>query len=120
MNIQSFSLSGTGTSSGNDVADILFGFTSPGTNPFSTIVTILDTSFGGGFLPGLKLMAGDVFSIFFTDGIVNPVGITLAFTTEAPAPVPVPASGMFLGAVVVAFGAFAARKRKMQTNNFAV
>lgn len=113
LKIVSFALSGTGNSEGGDIEDITFGFTSPGTNPFTTILTSGNTAFGGGFLAGLSLMAGDVFSIFFSDGISNPVPITLSFQTDPLPAIPVPASGLFLGSALVGFGAFASRKRKL-------
>jgi hypothetical protein len=112
LSIVSFALSGTGTSSGGDVEDITFGFTSPGTNSFSSIVTVGNTASGGGFLGGLSLMAGDVFSIFFSDGISNPVPLTLSFQTDPPSAIPVPASGLFLASALAGFGVFASRKRR--------
>lgn len=114
LNIVSFSLSGTGNSMGGDVEDITFGFTSPGTNPFTTIMLSGNTAFGGGFLDGFSLMAGEVFSIFFSDGITNPVPITLSFQADPPLAIPVPASGLFLGSALVGFGLFASRKRKLR------
>ena len=110
--IDQFSLSATGNSGGADVADITFGFTSPGTSGYTTIVTVGTSSAGLGFLPGLELAAGDTFSIYYGDGIDHPVSVTLSFLTLAPAPIPVPASGILLGAALLGMGAYATRKRK--------
>ncbi|WP_116134640.1 hypothetical protein [Tropicimonas sp. IMCC34043] len=113
--ISSFALSATGNSSGLDVNEIRFGFSLPGTDKFTTSMVSGASSFGGAFLPGRSLTAGDVFSVFFDDGITNPVAVTLSFQpAAAPAPIPVPASAVLLGSTILGFGAFASRKRRKQ------
>lgn len=93
LRIDAFSLSATGNNDGIDVADITFGFTAPPTESFSTIVVTGSAAFGGAFLPGGIFAAGDVFSIFFADGVTNPASVTLSFTTT---PVPLPASALLM------------------------
>ena len=114
LNIASFALSASGNSAGADIGEITFGFTSPGDTHYTTIVSIGSSTFGGGFLPGVQLSAGDTLSIYFTDGIAHPVSVTLSFLTTAPAPVPLPASGLLLAAAVLGMGAYASRKHKTQ------
>lgn len=117
IEISAFSISATGTGSTaaiaeNDVRDIRFGFSLPATNLFSVVQSMGTTAAGFGFLPGGSFSAGDTFSIFFVDGIVNDVGLTLSFLTEAPAPVPLPAAGLMLAPVLIAGGVAAVRRRK--------
>lgn len=115
--IGSFAVSATGNDAGGDVVDIRFGFTSPATNGFTTITTVGTSSFGGGFLPALVLSAGDVFSVFFEDGITNAVSIGLSFESSAPSAVPLPATGALFGGLMALFGLIAMRKRKMQSGH---
>ena len=114
LNIASFALSASGNSAGADIGNITFGFTSPGDTHYTTIVSIGSSTFGGGFLPGVQLSAGDTLSIYFTDGIAHPVSVTLSFLTTAPAPVPLPASGVLLAVALLGMGVYASRKLKPQ------
>lgn len=119
LNIASIAVSGTGNSSGLDLAAARFGYTSPATSMFTDITTDGTSTFGGGFLPGLTLLAGEMFSVFFDDGIDESIAVTLSFQT-APAPIPVPASGVLLGGVLLAIGAFAKRGRQGGTGALSV
>jgi len=120
LNIQSFAVSATGNKSGIDVANIRFGFTNPGTNMFTTVLMTGTSSFGGGFLSGLTLTAGDQFSIFFNDGIRSKVALTLSFLTKMPSQVPLPAPAILLMAALAGLGAFAKRKAKRLAGPLAV
>lgn len=110
--IVSFSVSGTGTNTEDDVRDIRFGLTEPTSNAFTTVSSVGSSAAGFGFLPGMTYAMGDVFSVFFTDGITNDVGLTLSFDTTAVAPIPLPAAGLLLGPVLLAGAAAALRRRK--------
>lgn len=111
LEIGSIAVSGTGNSSGLDLTASRFGYTSPATLMFTDITTVGTSTFGGGFLAGLKLVTGDVFSVFFEDGVSEPISVTLSFVTT-PAAIPVPASGVLMGGVLLALGAIARRGRK--------
>lgn len=73
--------------------------------------------FGGGFLSGLTMRAGDAFSILFEvlagGSLTRAVGVQVAFdtTTPPPAPIPVPAAGLLLVSALGAAG-FTLRRRK--------
>lgn len=110
--IASFSMSGTGTNAEADVRDIRFGLTEPASSFFTTVSSVGVTAAGFGFLPGMSYAMGDVFSVFFTDGITNDVGLTLSFDTMPVAPIPLPAAGLLLGPVLLAGAAAALRRRK--------
>ncbi|MDO5612139.1 MAG: VPLPA-CTERM sorting domain-containing protein [Paracoccus sp. (in: a-proteobacteria)] len=73
-------------------------------------------SFGGGFLSGFALKAGESFSILFDvlagDALTNGVGVQVSFDTMAPAPVPVPAAAGLLVTALGGLGFAARRKRK--------
>jgi hypothetical protein len=112
LDIASFALSATGNRGGLDIADIRFGLTLPGTNVFTDIHDQGTSAYAGAFLPGLRLAAGDIFSIFFSDGISNPVGLTLSFITEEPSHVPLPASAPLLGLGLL--GLILTRGRKLR------
>lgn len=106
--IDVFSLSATGTNSGKDLRKVSFGYTTPTSDYFNTVVSYGTSSFAGDFLIGALFPKGSVFSIFFEDrGIKNPVGVTVSFQTASP--VPVPATGLLLGTVLLAGGALARR-----------
>lgn len=113
LDVAAFSLSATGNNSGDDVAAITFGFTSPPTNSFTTIEIIADASFGGGFLPGGSFAPGDTFSIFFGDGVQNDASVTLSFDTTSPVAVPLPAAGLMLAAALMGIGVFGARRKAL-------
>ena len=114
LNIASFALSASGNTADADIGHITFAFTSSGDTHYPTIVSIGTSTFGGGFLPGVQLSAGDTLSIYFTDGIAHPVSVTLSFLTTAPAPVPLPASGVLLAVALLGMGVYASRKLKPQ------
>ncbi|MDH2328476.1 hypothetical protein QCN27_16610 [Cereibacter sp. SYSU M97828] len=55
----------------------------------------------------------DMFSFFVTTGETkNPIGFTVSWTTESPAPVPLPAAGLLLGAALLGMGGVAAKRRR--------
>lgn len=110
--IISFSVSGTGTNAEDDVRDIRFGLVDPASQAFTTVSSVGNSAAGFGFLPGMTYAMGDVFSVFFTDGITNDVGLTLSFDTAPVAAVPLPAAGLLLGPVLLAGAAAALRRRK--------
>jgi hypothetical protein len=109
LKINSFSVSGTGTNAEDDVRDIRFGLSNPPAEIFSSVDSVGETAAGFGFIDGGIWNKGSVFSIFFSDGIDNDVGLTLSFETS---PIPLPAAGLLLGPVVLAAGAAALRRRK--------
>jgi len=114
LDIASFALAASGNNAGADIGAITFGFASPGDTHYTTIVSIGSSTFGGGFLPGVQLSAGDTLSIYFNDGIEHPVSVTLSFLTTAPAPIPLPASGVLLAVALLGMGVYASRKLKVQ------
>lgn len=55
----------------------------------------------------------DMFSFFVSTGETkNPIGFTVSWTTESPAPVPLPAAGLLLGAALLGMGGVAAKRRR--------
>lgn len=112
LTIDSFSVAGTGTNGGSDIRDIAFGMMQPVTQHFSSVSAVGQAAAGFGFLTGGTFAMGDVFSVFFQDGITDDVGLTLSFETVAVAPVPLPAAGMMLAPVLLVGGAAALRRRK--------
>jgi len=60
LEIGSIAVSGTGNSTGEDPMASRFGYTSPATSLFTDITTVGTSTFGGGFLSGLKLLTDDV------------------------------------------------------------
>ena len=115
INIGSFAFSATGNNAGADVADIKFGLVMPLTGAFTTIITSGTSAAGLGFLPGASFMMGDMFSIFFEDGVTNAVGVTVSFRTELAA-VPLPATALLLGPFLLAGAGAVIRRRKMGRN----
>jgi hypothetical protein len=116
LKIDSFALSGTAAAAipgeaADDVGDVLFGFTDPPSSGFSIVNDFGNSAAGFGSLPGGVFAVGDTFSIFFADGIQNPVAFTVSFQT---AQIPVPAAGLLLAPVLVAGGVVAMRRRKAQ------
>ncbi len=108
--ISGFSLSGTGNNATDDLEAVSFGFVTPTTEAFSTFLANGTVAFAGGFLPGAGFAAGDMFSVFFSDGIDHPVSLTLSFSTQSISAVPLPASALMLGSALMA--AFARFRRK--------
>lgn len=109
LKIDQFSLSGTGNDAGADLSDVRFGFSLPTTVPFTTVTSQGSSAFAGGFLPGSVFAAGDTFSVFLSDGIINPVSLTLSFST---ATVPLPAAGLLLGPILLLGGVVARRRSR--------
>ena len=112
LDLASFSLAATGNNGGSDVADIRFGFAMPLDGVFTTIIASGTSAAGLGFLPGASFMMGDVFSIFFEDGITDEVGVSVSFRTDVAA-VPLPATALLLGPFLLGGGFAAARRRKL-------
>jgi len=110
--IDSFAVSGTGTSAEADVRDVRFGLSLPASGLFSTVSSVGDAAAGFGFITGMAYVMDDVFSVFFEDGITEEVGLTLSFDTTAVAAVPLPAAGLLLAPVLLAGAASAFRRRK--------
>ena len=116
VTIDEFALSAVGNTE-SDIESIQASFV-PTTGETVVLEAISNGSssvaFGGGFLSGLSLMAGESFSILFeviSGGMLaSNVGVQVAFDTVDVAPVPVPAAG---GLLVTALGAagFAFRRR---------
>lgn len=105
LDISNIALAGTGNNSGSDVGNITFGLTSPTTSGFTSVVTFGTTASATGLISGFSLAAGDTFSIFWDDGLVNPVGVTSSFsTTEATTVIPLPAAGLMLAGALGALG----------------
>ncbi len=118
FSIGSFAIAGTGSSRGSDLANLRFGFSQPETEAFSSIVTASTgtSATGSGFLMGNTYAAGDMFSIFLSDGLEKSIGTTVSFETveimTPPVPaIPLPAAGLLLGTVLLGGGAFAARRK---------
>ncbi|MCA8880161.1 MAG: VPLPA-CTERM sorting domain-containing protein [Rhodobacteraceae bacterium] len=97
----------SGTGSPTDLADVGFGLTPAASNGFSVIVPVGGgVAFAGGTLPGLTLQAGDMLTLYWTDGVSKPVAVTASFDTT---PVPLPAA---LPLLVGALGALGIARRK--------
>lgn len=118
VSIPGFALAATGNNGGSDVENVTFGFTETATNTF--LVTLLSggSAAGVGSLPGGIFSIDDDVTLFFTGHIEDTVGVTVSFVTETIAPIPVPASGLLLGAVL-AGGAGLARRRRKETEGAA-
>ncbi|MCA8884640.1 MAG: VPLPA-CTERM sorting domain-containing protein [Rhodobacteraceae bacterium] len=93
LRVNTISLSGSGTNAGIDLGNVEFGFTSATVNSFTTdgVITVFSPTAAAAVasLPGGILKAGDSFSIYWEDGIKNPVAVTASFQTSA---VPLPAA----------------------------
>ena len=93
LRVKTISLSGSGTNAGIDLGNVEFGFTSATVNSFTTdgVITVFSPTAAAAVasLPGGILKAGDSFSIYWEDGIKNPVAVTASFQTSA---VPLPAA----------------------------
>jgi hypothetical protein len=109
--IETFSVSGTGTDAGDDLAAVTFGMFQPTTGTYLMIETIGNVAAGLGFIDGASFLAGDMFSIFFDDGVDNDVAVTLSFGTQVAA-IPLPATGLLLAPFLLAGGVAGLRRRK--------
>lgn len=115
LQIDDFSLSGTGTDAEEDLLAITFGRFNPPTQGFSEIQNIGSVSAGLGFLDGETFQSGDAFSIFVEDGIDNDVAVTVSFEADSISPIPLPASGLLMLPFLLG-GAYAGwRRRKSQS-----
>lgn len=110
MTVSDIALSGTSSQSGDNMAKIVFGINSTPTTNFSSITSNAGSGSGQGSLPGLSLLAGESFTIFWatTSDIIGTAGITASFSTSA---VPVPAALPLLAGGIAALGV-AGRKKK--------
>lgn len=118
LTIPGFTLGAAGSSGGADINKIMASFVPENGNStlLTTSGTIANTGWGGGTLLGFSVNEGDTWSILFqvVDGqsVANDVGVQLAFSPEAIAPIPLPAAGSLLLAAVAAGGVVARRKKK--------
>lgn len=112
LSIAAFSLSGTGSNSGADLANITFGFSQPTSLSFPTVSTMGSAEAASTFLMGSVFLKGQTFSIFFEDGIDKPVSLTASFATASVPVVPLPASGMLLLTALLGAGVAGARRKK--------
>lgn len=100
--IESFPVSGTGTNAEDGVHDVRFGLTSPPTEMLSEAPLTGKLRGGFGCLDGSTWDRKSGCSFFFGDGIDPDAGLTLSFETS---PIPLPASGLLLGPVLLAVAA---------------
>ena len=111
LDIDTFSISATGTSAGDDIRNVTFAYDGVTGDTFDNVFAAGRVGAGFDFVPGFgPYAAGDVFSFTFTDGITNDVGITLSFETVLPAVIPVPAAGGMLLLALLAAGALVRRR----------
>ena len=111
LDIDTFSVSATGTNSGDDIRNVTFAYDSVTGDTFDNVFSVGKVGAGFDFVPGFgPYAAGDTFSFTFTDGIVDNVGITLSFETVIPAAIPVPAAGGMLLLALLGAGAVARRR----------
>lgn len=111
LTVSDIAVSGTGNNGGSDIGNVTFGFTDPPTTSFPVVSVGPDGSsaFAGGTLPGVSLMSGESFSIFWSDGITAPVGVTASFTVAA---IPVPAAMPLFLAGLGALGVVRQRRKR--------
>jgi hypothetical protein len=105
--VSTIALGGVGTNTGFDLAQVRFGFSATPTTPFSTIVPNPDTASANGTLPGLSLLAGSSFTIFWESvapAAGAPVGIQASFFTSEPPPIPLPAALPLLAGGIALLG----------------
>lgn len=106
------SVAGSGFPEGNDLASVLFGINGADTG-FTMFSNNGLTSSAEGMLP--SFFASTPFTVnFAAPGTANDVGITYTFVTqsvETITPVPLPASGLMLGLVLLVGGGLALRRR---------
>ena len=114
FDIEGFSITANGLSSGSDIRNLTFDYAINGT-PVASGLTFGTVNVSGGransteFLPGYdRLQDGDIFSLTFFGATVRPVALTIVFDTVA---VPLPAAGGALAMALLA-GAAATRRRK--------
>lgn len=104
-----FVIAATGKTTG-DLGTVKFGTTYSAEDSLWTWTT-----------PKLAYGAGDIdfaavdgtFSFFISTGATKePISFAVSWTTESPAPVPLPAAGLLLGAALVGMGGVAAKRRR--------
>lgn len=106
----SFTVSGTGLVS--DVTKLSFGY-SPisGTQSFSEVVSFGPIGIGVGMLESVTTEL-PFYVYFFDNGAASTTFLTMTYTTEAIAPVPLPAAGGLMLLALGGLGVAAARRRK--------
>lgn len=109
LTVSNIAIAGTGNNGGIDLGNVEFGFTSATTQVFSSITTFGSTASAIAVLGGFSMIAGDVFTIFWEDGVSAPVGLTASFSTTTTA-VPVPAALPMLAGGLALLGM--ARRKK--------
>ena len=110
--IEQFVIAATGSNGGDDLGEVRYGFTNPGSESFTGTISSGTVAGVTNFFDGGAYSAGSEFSIFFNDGIRENVGLTVTFDTVEISSVPVPAAGFLLGAALLGGGFAARRKRK--------
>lgn len=108
LRISGFSLSGTGTSGGTDIASAQWQIVNPNTgpSPFQNFSGGFGVAGGSATALGSIYNVGDVFSVIFTEAASRPMSFTVSFPVAA---IPVPAAGLLL---LTALGGFAAMRRR--------
>lgn len=102
-----FALSVTGRVS--DLSKLTFGFSDAVTSTF-TITPNGGVGAGTGFLSGT--FASDFLLSVSGANIAKAVNLTIDWEAAAPAPVPLPAAGLLLGAALLGMGGVAAKRRR--------
>lgn len=119
LDIETFSISGTDSNEGTDLAAVTFDYNDTAGDTFDTILAVGPVGAAIDFFAGWgPFEVGDIIIITINDGILDPVGITLSFETEngddVPA-VPLPASGWLLGLGLLGAGLVLRRRLTTQT-----
>ncbi|MEO1025352.1 MAG: hypothetical protein AAFX07_07320 [Pseudomonadota bacterium] len=112
LQVSIISIAGSGFPSGDDLSAVLFGIDGADTG-FTTFSNNGLTSSAEGMLP--SFFVSTPFSLdFATPGAAESVGITYTFVAEEVpfvTPVPLPASGLMLGLILLACGGWAVHRR---------
>jgi len=107
LRIDGISVAATGEI--NELQQTLFGFTFPASIQFTNFFGTATSASAVGTLPGFSMAAGDMFTIFWRDGIVTPVGVSTFFQTT---PIPVPAALPLLAGGIAALGLLRRRQSR--------